>query len=118
MKSDFNFTAFIKKQDKGLVMIVVGAIILALIVIAMGDGDTETPNDDKRDAAALEELCSQIEGVGECHIMVTYKGGEVYAVAVVCRGADDPLVRQRLTELITSVYGIGANRVSIQPMSG
>ena len=49
--------------------------------------------------------------------MVTYKNGEVYAVAVICRGADNPKVRERLTELITSMYGIGANRISIQKMA-
>ena len=38
---------------------------------------------------------------------------EVFSVAVICEGADDVSVRARLTELITSLYGIGANRVSI-----
>lgn len=117
MKSDFSFLTFIKKQDKGFILLIIGAIALALLLIPSGSKKAEEPVE-LDDAARLEELCSQIEGVGECRVMVTYKGGEVYAVAVICKGADSPKVRERLTDLITSMYGIGANRVTVQPMSG
>ena len=48
--------------------------------------------------------------------MITYRGEEVYAVAVVCEGADSTAVRSDITELLTSIYGIGANRVEILPL--
>ena len=92
------------------------ALALAILLFPTSNqgAKEETPPDEE---ARLEELCSKIEGVGECRVMVTYKNGEVYAVAVICRGADTPKVRERLTELITSMYGIGANRISIQRMA-
>ena len=116
MKSDFSFLSFIKKQDKGLIILIIGAMALAILLFPASNKGAveETPPDEE---ARLEELCSKIEGVGECRVMVTYKGGEVYALAVICRGADNPQVRERLTELITSMYGIGANRVTIQKMA-
>lgn len=116
MKSDFSFLSFIKKQDKGLIILIIGALALAILLFPASNKGAveETPPDEE---ARLEELCSKIEGVGECRAMVTYKEGEVYAVAVICRGADNPKVRERLTELITSMYGIGANRVTIQKMA-
>ena len=116
MKSDFSFISFIKKQDKSFVFLIIGALVLALLLIPTGSKKDEEPSL-VDDASRLQELCSDIDGVGECRVMVTYKGGEVYAVAVVCRGAENPKVRERLTDLITSVYGIGANRVTIQPMA-
>ena len=115
MKSDFSFLAFIKKQDKSVIILIVGVLVLALLLIPSGD-KKEAVADKEDDETRLEELCAQIDGVGECRVMVTYKNGEVYAVAVVCRGAESPKVRERLTEVIMSVYGIGANRVAIQPM--
>ena len=46
--------------------------------------------------------------------MITYSGdGEVYAVAVLCDGAESALVRERLTSLVCSLFGVGANRVEI-----
>lgn len=116
MKSDFSFLTFIKKQDQKFLILLAGVLILAILIIPSSSqkASKDEPSDD---AARLEELCSQIDGVGECRVMVTYKSGEVYAVAVICRGADIPRVRERLTEMITSMYGIGANRVSIQPMA-
>ena len=118
MKSDFSFLTFIKKQDKGFIILIIGVVALALLLIPSGNKKTDEPVEQLDDAARLEELCSQIEGVGECRVMVTYKSGEVYAVAVVCRGADSPKVRERIVDMITSMYGIGANRVTVQPMSG
>lgn len=90
--------------------------VLCIILIAFGDGG----NDEKTSTAAddeLSEVCSMIEGVGECRVMMTYKDGEVFAVAVICEGADDPETEMRLVELITSLYGIGSNRVSVKPLS-
>lgn len=116
MKSDFSFLAFIKKQDQKFLILLAGVLVLAILLIpSSNEKVSEAELSDE--AAKLEELCSQIDGVGECRVMVTYKNGEVYAVAVICRGADIPRVRERLTEMITSIYGIGANRVSIQPMA-
>ena len=117
MKSDFSFLTFIKKQDKGFIILIIGAIALALLLISSSNKKS-VEKTEIDEATRLEELCSQIEGVGECRVMVTYKSGEVYAVAVICKGAESPKVRERLTDLITSMYGIGANRVTVQPMSG
>ena len=90
--------------------------MLALLLIPSVDKKGDVASDKIDDEARLEALFSQIDGVGECQVMVTYKNGEVYAVAVVCRGADNPKVRESVVEVITSVYGIGANRVAVQPM--
>lgn len=61
-----------------------------------------------------EQLCSAVEGVGECDVMITYgEGGEVYAVAVLCDGAERASVRRSITELASSLFGIGTNRISV-----
>ena len=40
----------------------------------------------------------------------------VQGVAVVCEGADDPQVQQRITQTVTAALGIGAGRVSVVKM--
>ena len=61
--------------------------------------------------------CSMVEGVGECEVMLTYRevDGEkiVYSVAIICQGAESAEVRRDLTKLVSSLYGVGAHRISI-----
>lgn len=65
--------------------------------------------------ARLADMCSEIDGVGECRVMITYSedGESVYAVAVLCDGGDSVAVRERITELMVSLFGIGSNRISV-----
>ena len=73
-------------------------------------GEEKTAGEEER----VAEMCSLIEGVGECRVMMTYGGeGEVYAVLVLCEGAESARVRGDLTSLICSLYGIGSHRVEI-----
>ncbi len=66
----------------------------------------------------VAEMCSSTEGVGDARVMITYSDkGDVYAVAVLCEGADSIPVRERITHLVCSLFGIGAHRVSILKIS-
>ncbi len=95
----------------------VGAIVLLGVILILlgsrGAQDTE-PQDTLGLEESLAEMCSATEGVGKCRVMITYTdGGEVYAVAVVCEGADSSEVRARVVKLVGSLFGIGANRISV-----
>ena len=98
--------------SKGGSLIIV-LILLATVILVFPSASST----DKEEAADLEtktaKLCSSVSGVGECRVMLTYRDGEVYAVAVVCRGAESASVRRDITELVTSLFGIGTNRVEI-----
>ncbi|MBO7197060.1 MAG: hypothetical protein J6V80_07065, partial [Clostridia bacterium] len=67
------------------------------------------------------QMCSLIEGVGECRVMITYdpdsREERVYAVLVLCEGADSASVRERITSSLSSVYGIGSHRIEIQKLN-
>ncbi len=115
MKSDFDFLTFIKKQDKKAIFFFAALLLLALILVLSGDGGEKTAERDE--AEELAELCSAISGVGDCRVMISYRDGEVFAVAILCEGAESPKVQEKLTELICSIYGIGSNRVTIQPLA-
>jgi hypothetical protein len=67
-----------------------------------------------------------VEGVGECRVIITYTtvgdsyyqsaSKKVYAVAISCEGAKRVGVKANLTELVSSMFGIGTNRVSVLPL--
>ena len=117
LRSGKMFSEFLEKNKRAAVIILMIAVGILLIIISGGEKPTEA----EREATLEEELaeiCSQVDGVGKCRVMISYKksaGGEEvpYAVAVLCEGADSDRVRSEITELIGSLFGIGANRISV-----
>ena len=87
------------------------AAALAVMLFLLPSGENETKESPEEE---LTEICSSLSGVGRCRAVICYgEGGSVSAVAVLCEGADSVFVRERITELITSLYGIGANRIAV-----
>ena len=94
----------------------------------------------------LEKIVSGIDGTGRCRVMVTLENGVKYVyadvagtagmtgrdagalvtelqptvkgVAVVCEGGNDEGVRRRVTEAVTAVLHITANRVCVVAGNG
>ena len=92
-------------------------IILGLVLILIGSFDAEEKKTTLSEEEKIAEICSMMEGVGKCKAMITYSGSErekeVFAVLLLCEGAESTNVRAELTEAICAIYGIGANRVEI-----
>ena len=97
----------------GVVLLLLGGLLSRRATEDVGQGTTDTDP-----ARSIEELCSRIEGVGECHVILSYSpdGRTVTSVAVVCEGGDSITVRHRLTEMLSSFFGIGYHRVSVEKM--
>ena len=99
----------------------VALLVLGGLLIMLGGGimtnKEQSADYQITEEERLSEMCSQMSGVGRCRVMLTYRGGErdgeVYAVLLLCEGADSLSVRRDLTALVCSLYGIGANRVEI-----
>ena len=91
-------------------LIVIGVLLLFVSTLGGEVSEASPETEEER----LEAVCSSIDGVGRCRVMVNYgEGGEVYAVAVLCEGADTVRVRESIVDLFSSLYGIGSNRISI-----
>ncbi len=116
MKSDKSFFEFLRSGGLAriLPLLICGVLMLMLgSRMFFGDGGEQIVAQASAEDE-LAELCSAIEGVGRCRIMLTEdEDGRVCAVAVLCDGAGSVSVRKSVTELMTSLYGIGANRISI-----
>lgn len=96
----------------GILLLFAVALIFLSSLFSEGAGGAESDSLEQ----ALIEMCASVEGVGECEVMITYRGddkNEIYAVAILCEGADSVNVRADLTELVGSLFGIGANRIAI-----
>ena len=115
-KSDSSILGFITSEGtlpKVALLLLVG--VLLIVIGSINFEEEKTVSEEER----IAEICSAGEGVGECRVMVTYSddGESVYAVAVLCEGADSVEVRKRVSGMICSLYGIGAHRVSVMKLS-
>ena len=107
-----NLKAFIGKNG-GLVRLV-AAFLFGLAIILFAGGFFAPGEDRSSEKEELSELFSEVFGVGECEVLISYgESGEVMAVAVICEGADSASVRKTLVDMIGALYGIGANRISV-----
>lgn len=131
-----DFVSFIKKNGK-LVKIFAVVLLGALLIAASSSGGSSKNSESHKTLdeykseieSELCALCSEVEGVGRCRVFVTllsgeenvYKGSTVIAtkpprvlgVTVICSGALDVGVKGALIEMISSLYAIGTNRVSV-----
>ena len=114
--------SFLKRNKTAILVAVL--LLLGCALIFSSPGEQTVSEDDIE--AKLEELCSSLSGVGACRVMVTYNVvGKTYAsegrrvvesVTVVCKGADKVGVRAELTAMLSSLFGIGTNRIHISKM--
>ncbi len=121
---DKGFFKFIKEK-KDVTKIAV-ALALGLVLIFIGTNtDTAVEQSDEGLEDKLAAACSGVAGVGKCSVLVYYSTSDsrteeskVESVIVICEGADSAEVRLKLTEMLSSFFGIGTNRIKIEKMQG
>lgn len=136
MRSDNGLTAFLKTHKRAGLLFFLLLLCGTLFLLGGRGGkeeETAEKNETERYLAALteetESFCSSVRGVGRCRVMITlasgeecvYRGGtkissvppRVLAVSVVCEGGGSDRVRRELSALLSSLFDIGENRVTV-----
>lgn len=111
-RSDRGFFDCFKENKRAvlIIMLLVPLLLMLAIVPQRAETEYESPTEEGR----LSEIVSKVSGVGRCEVMINYDdGGEVFGVIILCEGAESVTVRERLSDLLSSLYGIGQNRISI-----
>ena len=128
---------YLKENKARAALLLIALVGAALMVIPSGKDDGGADNEAavsyKHELEAeLEDMCSRIDGVGRCRVVLTLAEGErleysgskliasypprVLGIVVICEGADKSGVRQDITESLTALFDIGANRVEVVKM--
>lgn len=133
-----NIMNFIKGDKKRFLFIVIAVFGVLLILLSLGGGEESSAAEDslaeyeKRLEKELSELCSAVEGAGRCRVNVTFSDGErteyrgtskvsttpprVLGITVIAEGGGKPEVKSALTECMTAMFNIKANRVAVLKM--
>ena len=111
-RSDKSFSDYLRKNKKGVLLLLLPALFLVILCLIPEKSAEEVKYTDEE--SRLSAVVAEVEGVGRCEVMINYTdGGDVFGVIILCEGADSVQVRERLTDLLSSLYDIGANRISI-----
>ncbi len=116
-------TVFLKKHRSMIKPVLIALVGVMLLLFASG-GASEGDVEEDALTRQVREFLEDVDGVGECRVIISYEyedsgyfsSGEntrVKAVAVACRGAKKVEVRKKISDIICTVFDIGANRVSV-----
>lgn len=112
LASDGLFVAFLKK-NKWVLLLLLLLLAGALMILLSDASPANTDSEEQMIAAA----CASIDGVGRVEVIVNKKEGEVVSCAVLCDGADSVSVVADVKALLSSLYGIGYNRIGVLKLS-
>jgi len=116
------------KSDKAIKAIVFGGISLIVLYFLSATFAPDTtshktsPNTANESNQSTEErleeklhrALSALDGVGELTIVVTLEPtGEIRGAAVIAKGAENPVVRERVSEITSRLLAVGTNRISV-----
>ena len=130
-----------KEKYRLIFVVLVAAVGMALVLFSLGGTKEEKTEKSSQSLAEykaelekeLESACSSIRGVGRCEVIVTFSRGaentykgtnlieskppEVTGVSVICEGADSDEVRAGIVGMMSSLFSIGTNRVSVMKLN-
>ena len=95
-----------------LVLLVIAGALLLILSNNM-ENKTSVESDEERIAYVI----SGIDGAGRAEVVINKKEGEIVSCAVICAGGDSERVVSEVKALISSLYGIGYNRISVLKLS-
>lgn len=118
-----------------LIALIAGLVGIFLVLLSLGsDGEAQSApmgldEYKARLESELESLCESIDGAGKCRVTVTFSEGErleykgssivgsepprVLGITVVCDGGDNFYIRNSISDCMTALFDIGANRVCV-----
>ena len=62
----------------------------------------------------LENILSQMQGIGEVHAMITYKqDNQVEGVVVVAEGGEQGVIVQKITEVVRALFDVDSHKIKV-----
>lgn len=107
------------KKNQWLILLLVG-ILLVVIAIPTKSGTEEKGVVDSKEWSTsemeqrLENILSQMQGIGEVHAMITYKqDNQVEGVVVVAEGGEQGVIVQKITEVVRALFDVDSHKIKV-----
>ena len=107
------------KKNQWLILLLVG-ILLVVIAIPTKSGTEEKGVVDSKEWSTseteqrLENILGQMQGIGEVHVMITYRQeNEVEGVVVVAEGGEQGGTVQKITEVVRALFDVDSHKIKV-----
>ena len=107
------------KKNQWLILLLLG-ILLVVIAIPTKSGTEEKGVVDSKEWSTseteqrLENILSQMQGIGEVHVMITYRQeNEVEGVVVVAEGGEQGVTVQKITEVVRALFDVDSHKIKV-----
>ncbi len=94
----------------------VGKVNVIVSVSSAGEyiyAKNDKSKNDTDSSSTENEIVIYDSGDGDAGLVVSIKSPDVLGVAVVCEGGGSAVIRAEITQLVTSLFGIGSDRVYV-----
>ncbi|MEE0884454.1 MAG: hypothetical protein U0L59_04420 [Faecalimonas sp.] len=110
------------KKNQWLILLLVGILLVVIAIPTKSDTEKDTGfrMTENEDANAtemekrLESILSQMQGIGEVHVMITYRQeNQVEGVVVVAEGGEQGVIVQKITEVVRALFDVDSHKIKV-----
>ena len=107
------------KKNQWLILLLVGILLVVIAIPTKSSSEEKRVVDSKNWSTSeteqrLENILSQMQGIGEVHVMITYKQeNEVEGVVVVAEGGEQGVTVQKITEVVRALFDVDSHKIKV-----
>ena len=110
------------KKNQWLILLLVGILLVVIAIPTKSDTEKDTGfrMTENEDANAtemekrLESILSQMQGIGEVHVMIAYRQeNQVEGVVVVAEGGEQGVIVQKITEVVRALFDVDSHKIKV-----
>ena len=112
------------KQNKNALIVLVLLIVLIIIAISLNGNKklalTSTASSSQNKSVTemkLEQILSEIKGVGQAEVMINESEDGIDGVIVVCSGANNLMTRSDILNVVSKALNVKENNIAIYAMN-
>lgn len=94
----------------------VGSSTVMVSIASAGEyvyAKNDSSKNDSDSSATESEIVIYDSGDGDSGLIISIKSPDVLGVAVICEGGGSAIIKSEITNLVTSLFGIGSDRVYV-----
>lgn len=124
---EIKFLKFLPKKNQWMILLLIGVLLLVIALptdrdsgsdsgtnILSGSNKTDSSSYSTETEQKLKHLLSQMEGVGEVHVMITYqKEDKVQGIVILAEGGGDAVVVRNITGVVQALFDVDSHKIRV-----
>jgi uncharacterized protein YpmB len=119
MRKVFNYI----KENRKIIIVTILVVLLIGAIFLINNSDktsAESVSSDIQQTETeikLKNILSNILGVGETNVLINQSGDDILGVVIVCKGADNIMVKNDILNAVSTALNIKKNIIAIYSMT-